>query len=74
MLTELEKELIMSNFFDNGSLYPNNRPKTMKAIFRVMEQIPTEERWIIINKVTLILAPERDELGAVIENELIHNK
>ena len=58
MLTELDKERIVTEFFDAHWFDSENRPKTMKAIFRVMENIPSDEREILFDSVSFIFAPE----------------
>ena len=63
MLTEVENEMIMSQFFDCRWYLPDERPKTMKAVFRVMEKLPSDDRDTLLRGISFIFAPPWSFLG-----------
>ena len=74
MLTELDEERIITEFFDTWWFDSENRPKTMKAVFRIMERIPPDEREILFDRISFIFAPKPSSMGFVCPAKAVNDR
>jgi len=65
LLTPKEMGENSRNFVETGFFASAGRPKTLKAIQRVMEKIPADELKSLKDKVSIILAPAPGIVGQV---------
>ena len=66
MLTPEEWRTISHNLVETGFFEPAGRPKTLKAIRRVIEKMPADELESLKNKVLIIFAPAPGMDGQVL--------
>jgi hypothetical protein len=73
MPTQEDLRAICHNLVETGFFDATGRPKTLKAIRRVMEEMPAEELECLKDKVAIIFAPAPGMNGQVFPLKESHN-